>query len=232
MTEIRVLTWNIRHGLTENNGVDIGAFIKELPRFNADIIILQEVDRLAKRSGSIDQYMEFKQHLGHQWFGSWTKRCSLGWTGSYGLATFSRYPILQTRHHLLSGEFHEKCYAQESMLEAHSSLISVFNIHMPFEGHTGAKHTDTAWKTLNELSLPENCIVGGDFNVFETSAEAEILLRECVDIGIRKTHPMGRIDYCMGRGRLVPEKQEVYDSNLSDHFPFVTTFLLKPFSTD
>jgi endonuclease/exonuclease/phosphatase family metal-dependent hydrolase len=232
MTEIRVLSWNIRHGLTDKAGVDIQAFIKELPRFNADVILLQEVDRLAKRSGYVDQYTEFKQHLGHEWFGSWTKRCSLGWTGSYGLATYARYPIFKTRHHLLSDVFSEKCYVQESLVDVDSNLISVFNIHMPYEGHTGSKHADTAWNSLNEMELPDNAIIGGDLNVFETSSEAEILMREYTDIGTRKTHPMGRIDYCMGRGRLEPMKQEVFHSDLSDHFPFVTTFLLKPFSTD
>lgn len=229
MIELRVLSWNIRHGLTEKGKVDIQDFIMELPRFNADIILLQEVDRVAKRSGYIDQYIEFKNHLGNEWFGSWTKRCSLGWTGSYGIATYAKYPIFKTQHHLLSDNCFEKCYAQESLVDVDTNLVSVFNIHMPYEGYAGASHTDAAWKSLNEITLPDTAIIGGDFNVFDTSSEAEILIRECTDIGTRKTHSMGRVDYCIGKGRFKPTSQEVFDTELSDHFPFVTTFLLKPY---
>jgi len=48
-----------------------------------------------------------------------------------------------------------------------------------------------------------------------------------MDIGEDRTTEFGRIDYCVGRGRAVPIKQEVMPSELSDHFPILTTFELQ-----
>ena len=229
MHKVKVLTWNIRHALTNEGLVDIEAVIEEILRHEVDVILLQEVDRVANRSGKIDQFLEIKKALGYEWHGIWTTRTRLGWTGLYGLATFTKYPIYTSNNHMLSDMHSEKCYAQECEIDVDGDPLSVINLHMPYDGHTGFIHTEMAWSTLNDISFPKDIIIGGDFNAYPISSEMQMVLSECVDVGESATSTSGRIDYCMGRGRAIPIDQRVIRTNLSDHYPFVTTFLLKPF---
>jgi endonuclease/exonuclease/phosphatase family metal-dependent hydrolase len=229
MTKLRVLTWNIRHCLLDEGYVDIEPFIEEIKKHDADIILLQEVDRNATRSGKIDQFTKIKESLGFQYHSAWTTRTKLGSAGLYGLATYSKFPIYATHQHLLSDYHSEKCIAQESEIDVDTYPLSIVNVHMPYERHTGSRHTETAWNTLNEIRMQKDLIIGGDFNVTPYSVEIDVLLSECMDVGESWTYVGGRIDYCMGRGRAVPVSQEVFRVPLSDHYPFVTEFLLKPF---
>jgi endonuclease/exonuclease/phosphatase family metal-dependent hydrolase len=229
MHKIKVLTWNIRHALTDEGTVDIKAFIEELLHHEVDVILLQEVDRFANRSGNVDQFSEIKKALGRDWQGFWTTRKKLGKTGLYGLATFIKRPIYASNNHILSDLHKEKCYAQECQIDIDGRPLSIVNLHMPYDGHTGVVHAKTAWQTLIEIKLEHDIIIGGDFNAYQNSAEMQMVLSECADVGENTTSTSGKIDYCLGRGRAVPIDQRVIYINLSDHYPFITTFLLKPF---
>jgi endonuclease/exonuclease/phosphatase family metal-dependent hydrolase len=228
MTEIRVLSWNIRHGLTHGGIVNIESFVEEILKFDVDIILLQEVDRKTKRAGYADQCEAIKTALGFGWHGAWGTRTKIH-SGHYGLATFSKYGIDTFENHLLSAVHPEKCIAQESTVYIKGSPITIVNLHMPYDKHTGVTHMETAWHSLNEIEFPTDLIAGGDLNVLYTTPEYDIMISECIDIGYARTTEHARIDYCMGRGRCIPTAQTVYPCNLSDHYPFITTFMLKPF---
>jgi endonuclease/exonuclease/phosphatase family metal-dependent hydrolase len=230
MIKIRALSWNIRHGLTNEGYVDIQAYVEEAKTYEPDIIFLQEVDRGVRRSGKIDQVKFFKEAFGFEWSAMFAPRLGLQ-GGEYGLATLTRFPIYGSKNHLLSDHHYEKCVLQELEVDVDGRNLSLMNLHMPYDGHTGRHHAEIAWTSLSEMRLPTDLIIGGDLNALPSTPESEILLLECTDIGEKRTTTYGRIDYCMGRGRAVPIEQEVFPSELSDHFPFVTTFLLKPFDT-
>jgi endonuclease/exonuclease/phosphatase family metal-dependent hydrolase len=223
---IKVLTWNIRHGLTNEGYIDIPAFVEEAVSFEPDIILLQEVDRFANRSGAGDQVEEFRKGFGEGWESYWTKRLNFRGAGEYGICILSRFPIFEKKSYLLSDLNREACYAQEIIVEI-DGLISVVNVHMPYDGYTGIVHTDRSWENLHAIKFPEDLILGGDMNVLPNTPEAQVFLSECMDIGEDRTTEFGRIDYCVGRGRAVPIKQEVMPSELSDHFPILTTFELQ-----
>lgn len=228
MTEIKVLSWNIRHGLTSIGIVNIEAFVEQILKFDVDIVLLQEVDRKTKRAGYVDQYEVVKTALGFGWHGAWGTRTKIH-SGQYGLATFSKYGIDIFENHLLSSIHPEKCIAQESTVYIKGIPVTIVNLHMPYDKHTGVTHMETAWHALNEIQFPKDLIIGGDLNVLYTTPEYDVMIHECIDIGYQRTTEYARIDYCMGRGSLFPTKQVVHQINLSDHYPFITTFMLKPF---
>lgn len=225
MTEIKVLSWNIQHGLTESGGVNINKFIEKVIEWDVDIILIQEMDRLVKRSGWIDQFQEFISALGPEWDGVWGTRLRMGKRGAYGIATFSKLPIHESTNHVLADRHREKTILQESILKIGNDIISVANVHMPYDGHHGHGHTETSWKRLFDMEYKSNLILGGDFNATPSSLEINAVMSECIDIGEKSTTiDAGRIDYLVARGQYLPIKHETVNFWLSDHLPIITTF--------
>jgi len=223
MTQIKVLSWNIQHGLTEN-GVDINKFIEKAIEWDVDIIFIQEMDRWVKRSGWVDQFQAFRTALGLEWDSVWGTRLSMGQRGVYGIATFSKFPIYESTNHVLADRHREKTILQESILKIGKDLISIANVHMPYDGHHGHGHTETSWKRLFDMEYQPNLILGGDFNATPNSAEIHAAMNECIDIGKDSTSDAGRIDYLVSRGMYLPIKHETVNFWLSDHLPIITTF--------
>jgi len=223
MTQIKVLSWNIQHGLTEN-GVDINKFIEKAIEWDVDIIFIQEMDRWVKRSGWVDQFQAFRTALGLEWDSVWGTRLSMGQRGVYGIATFSKFPIYESTNHVLADRHREKTILQESILKIGKDLISIANVHMPYDGHHGHGHTETSWKRLFDMEYQPNLILGGDFNATPNSAEIHAAMNECIDIGKGSTSDAGRIDYLVSRGLYLPIKHETVNFWLSDHLPIITTF--------
>jgi len=52
---VRVASYNIKHGRGNDNKVDLRRAASLLDNMNVDVIGLQEVDKLTKRSGRVDQ---------------------------------------------------------------------------------------------------------------------------------------------------------------------------------
>lgn len=62
-----VLTWNIQHGRRRDGSVDVDALVATCVSFGADVLALQEVDRLAPRSGEVDEIALIGEATGMRW---------------------------------------------------------------------------------------------------------------------------------------------------------------------
>lgn len=93
------MTYNIHHGANkedEDRLEEIGSFIRQS---GADLVGLQEVDSVCKRSGGVDQmkklgeitgmYHAFVRHFAYQ-------------GGAYGQGILSRYPVSEIRNNRIS----------------------------------------------------------------------------------------------------------------------------------
>jgi len=216
MDEIKVLTWNIRHCEKGDGTIDVLAFIREAAKADADVVLLQEVDRGVKRSLGIDQLVAFRNELGPGWVPLFAKRLDLE-NGLYGIAALTRLPIIESKAYLLSDIREEKCVAQKVIVSVGDDAVSIYNFHMP-EGV--GPHSRLAWKRLSRMQFDRNSIIAGDFNAKKLNEN----LSECMDIGKQSTSDWGRIDYCIGSGTMIPIHQEVVRCRLSDHYPVLTTF--------
>jgi endonuclease/exonuclease/phosphatase family metal-dependent hydrolase len=215
MDKLKVLSWNVRHCKKDDGTIDVFAFMHEITKADVDVVLLQEVDRGAKRSQGIDQVIAFRNALGAGWTPVFSKRLDMS-PGSYGLAALSKLPITEAKSYLLSDLKKEKCILQEIVIEFAGSPVKIYNIHMPAGK---GNHAHKAWKQLMRVPTDGDCIFGGDFNSPNHN------LNECVDIGVKDTHcNEGRIDYCVSSGNIVPVEQVVIPRNLSDHYPIITTF--------
>jgi endonuclease/exonuclease/phosphatase family metal-dependent hydrolase len=64
---VRLVTWNIQHGRRRDGTVDVAALVDACVSFEADVLALQEVDRLAPRSGEVDEVALIGEAAGMRW---------------------------------------------------------------------------------------------------------------------------------------------------------------------
>jgi endonuclease/exonuclease/phosphatase family metal-dependent hydrolase len=115
MGVLRLATWNLLHGRSLADGtVDVTALCRSVERLGADVLAVQEADRLQPRSGRADQTELIAAAVGAPWWryapalrgfpgGAWepiacdgTAEPDPAWP-SYGVGLVSRYPVAQWR---------------------------------------------------------------------------------------------------------------------------------------
>ena len=97
---LRVLTYNLHHGEGTDGRLDLERIAGVIRGAEPDVVALQEVDRRAERTGSVDQPAELARLTGLRVaFGA---NISLQ-GGDYGNAVLSRFPIVRQVNHRLPG---------------------------------------------------------------------------------------------------------------------------------
>src|SRR5436305_2798814 len=104
---VRLVTFNIRHGVGDDDRLDLPRLAKVLQGADADVICLQEVDRhYGERSDSVDQPLLLSRALDMQL--AWGPAIEQSRPGDrpdkeYGNALLSRLPIPVSDVHPLPG---------------------------------------------------------------------------------------------------------------------------------
>ena len=227
------MVYNIHAG-KDAAGVDNLARVAELiTSRNADIVLLQEVDRGTTRSGGVDQLEELKRLTSlHGVFGK-----SLDYQGGeYGIAILSRWPIEGTAIIPLRTDPPQPraggSLEPRIALSANTNGIRVVNTHLD------ASREDT-WR-LQEISRLGGSVsggpilVGGDFNSTPESAvqhnwrqsglrDAWTECGAADGLTYPADTPVKRIDYLfLGRGFRC-ESAEVIETTASDHRPLLVS---------
>ena len=225
---LRVMTYNIRAADYGLSGI-----IATLEQSKADIIALQEVDKLVRRTGRIDQpdriarslgmYYVFRKHFSYQ-------------EGEFGLALLSRYKIDQV----------ERVQVRDSnliLLKAQvytpGQPMTVIVVHFhptnPLDKASTKKENDAARlrEAKRALELATTCnapvLIMGDFNDNPGSPTYGLFterFQDCCGVagGIwEKTwpasFPITRIDYIWVSSHFKVIRCHALDSNGSDHLP-------------
>ncbi len=165
---VRVLAYNIKHGRGNDGKVDLERIATVIRRLNPDVVALQEIDNIVRRSGRVDEPKRLSVLTGlpHNAFGSFFDYQG----GEYGMAIVSRYPLDDvTNLRLPDGA------------EPRTSLVATVKAPQPFRladvhfYRTEAERLAQT-KTLLEFladrtELP--CVIAGDFNSRPGSAVLE-----------------------------------------------------------
>jgi endonuclease/exonuclease/phosphatase family metal-dependent hydrolase len=235
---VRVLVYNIHAG-KDAGGVDAVARVAALVReLDADVVLLQEVDRRTKRSGGVDQPAELSRLTGYQ--------AAFGRTldydgGEYGIAVLSRWPIARdTLVHLpidppqqRAGGSYEPRGALRVVVNAPFGAMAVVNTHLDAGRDDAYRRQEIRTvlaiaDSLRASGLPT--LLGGDFNSTPESAVHEAATaaglrdawRDC-GRGDSLTFPAGvpvkRIDYLYLSGAATCSEATVPVTQASDHRP-------------
>lgn len=235
---IRVLVYNIHAGKDaagEDNLERVGRLVRES---DADLALLQEVDRGTRRSGGVDQLAVLERRTGmHGAFGR-----TLDYQGGgYGVAVLARWPIVEDTLVRLpvrparsrAGGSREPRGVLRVRLAAPFGPIEVLNTHLDAAAEDAFRlqEVETVLRVAGELREGEaRILVGGDFNAEPGSPTIRRVLeagwvdawRECGG-GNGRTYPAAepakRIDYLFLEPGATCAAAEVPASVASDHRP-------------
>lgn len=161
---IKLMTYNIQHGVGIDSRLDLDRIARLIKQSGADVIGLNEVDYAMKRSAFKNQvnYLAKKLDMNYA-FGASVKR----FTGSYGNAVLSRYPIDKIENHKLPSITAEKETEKRALLKAEIKLaenttLFVLNTHLSLDRRE--RSGQIKWIQDYADSLSEPYILMGDFN--------------------------------------------------------------------
>lgn len=237
---IRVMDWNIHHGIDTSSVDNLARVADWIVQVNADVVSLNEVEKQNGYTNNADQPAVLKALLESRTSFTW-HTCFAQRDGAargQGNLVLSRIAIESCTSYLLSAS---RSVAQ-ARLRVNGSVVSVFSTHLD-DGSAATRATQVgqlvAWAAL----APEGRILAGDFNASATSTELQPMQADYVDTwaaavaaGTAVAYPgntagntrNSRIDYVWrskGAGSLSLQSVQVYDSgSVSDHRPLVATF--------
>ncbi|GAA4113385.1 hypothetical protein GCM10022215_10590 [Nocardioides fonticola] len=223
---IAVATFNIHSGFNRaHNRVEIDRIADEIAALQADVVLLQEVDRNRAWNGRIDEPGILAERLSMYY--AFAPNVVRPGDSQYGTAVLSKFPIVDLDNTLLP-RFPDA--QQRGLLrvriQPYGTTVDVYNTHL--EASSAANRLAQA-RVIRDLlaSSTVPTILGGDLNAYpgtDVMATLRTVLSdswERVGAGAGYTHPAwsprGRIDYLLYRGDVTPLDSVVVPGAVSDH---------------
>lgn len=245
MLQLSVLTYNIHKAIGVDRKFAPQRVVGILGHHDADVVLLQEVDRGVPRSDHIDlaAYLQKQLKYGHRAVGMnvFLKK------GQYGNVTLSRHPIGRQRNVDLTIPPRKRRGAQHTLIHVQAGSrsvdLDVFNVHLSLTSRLRGRQVERLihCRDLARLSARTPCIVGGDMNdwsgvlkrrFFEPAGFRCATNRRPGSRWAIKTFPSfaptGGLDKVFYRGSLRPLRAHRSRLKLarvaSDHLPVVCEF--------
>jgi endonuclease/exonuclease/phosphatase family metal-dependent hydrolase len=212
---IKVVNWNIRHGLGNDGKTDIKRVAELLAELNADFYTIQEIDRFMPRSERVDQLSYIANTLGyHSHFVQtvWVR------TGEYGIATFSKEPILKKNEIRLG----KKKSNNHTIAITETVNHKIVNLHAP----PPWDEQEIWWNKFMKNNFAD-AILSGDFNNTPDSKVMQSIFSKNLYNSLNESETFNEegliFDYTLVPKNLTIQLQEVIPSDFSDHNILVTS---------
>jgi len=228
-TALRILAYNIRHGLGMDDSVDLERSARLINSLEPDIVTLQEIDNGTERTGNVDQAAILAHLTGmHGVFGAFMDYQG----GQYGMALLSRFPILEYHNHVLpEGAEPRSALAARIRIGPTDQEIIVVGIHLYATEQERLAQAQTIVELFESESIP--VILAGDFNS-QPQSEVMRLLGTIWEIPVKgedhltfpSNTPDREIDFILFRPDSmfrVAESRVIHQPLVSDHRPVVLT---------
>jgi endonuclease/exonuclease/phosphatase family metal-dependent hydrolase len=227
-TTIRLLTYNIHHGADTADTFNLDATIETIRKSGADIIALQEVDRVyGSRSEHYDEAQYIADKLGMNYvYGAILDKspAELG-TGEYGVMLLSKFVIVAKELYLLPSQFEQRGVLS-CIMQTPLGNIRVCCTHL---GVSAEERMIQIAALLDWLPQQEELLIMGDFNTTPDAAELQSWLTRFGDLqaqyGLESSGTIyyqdrwERIDYIFGGRWWAPVNCQVMTEETSDHRP-------------
>ncbi|HEX6371366.1 MAG TPA: endonuclease/exonuclease/phosphatase family protein [Longimicrobium sp.] len=243
--EVRVLVYNIHAGKDTARQDNLARVAELVRRTEADLVLLQEVDRNTERSGPVDQPAVLARLTGYSVaFGR-----TIGFQGGdYGIALLSRWPIRRdtlipltvTAPPGRTTEGREQRGVLVALVDAPGGALAVLNTHLDAgrEDLWRAQEIAGVLQAAATVDAHVPLIVGGDLNALPESAIHQTMgaagfrdaWPEC-GTGDGMTFPVNaparRIDYLYLAGAVRCVDARVLPEYASDHRPLLVRIRLR-----
>lgn len=228
---LRVLTYNIRHALGEDNVVDLSRIAEVIKQTKPDLVALQEVDVGVKRTNKVDQARELGQMTGLQ--SAFGKALNTG-GGAFGNAILSRWPVQNvTVHPLPRGAKTESRIALSVRVRPRNGLPKLL-FATTLLGPESEEERTLQLQEINRKLVPTrhvDSILAGDFAAEPADSPIGVLLEKWEDTGGAEAeptapakNPVRTVDYVMvsqPSGWKVVEVEVIDEQLASDHRPLL-----------
>ncbi|MFC7407151.1 endonuclease/exonuclease/phosphatase family protein [Georgenia alba] len=251
---LRVLTLNLQHGLPAATAPDAGSrasratlrrAAEEVARTEADVVLLQEVDRYHPRSGNLDQAGELARELGmsHRFAAALAvapgglllpaRRSTV--RRGYGVALLSRVPVRSWHVRRLRGSGlrrmpgpwwaasgwwpDEDRVLLAGVLSTPGGPLTVGVAHLSVLNGVARRQLATCVDALRALPGPQ--LLGGDLNLGPQAVAAVTAPAGFAPLASGLTftnaHPRKQIDHLLGCGVRAGGPGRVHHLSVSDH---------------
>jgi len=228
--ELRVMTYNIRHGEGMDGVVDLARTAAVIAAAHPDVVALQEVDLDTGRTGRVDQAATLARLAGleHRAFGAFMDYDG----GQYGMAVLSRYPIESSRVIDLPPGRHEPRTALLAVIARPDAPFAIVGVHFDWLEDDGSRFAQARALVRALAGDDRPTVIAGDFNDVPGSRTIEYLddawTRIAKDRGAAFTfpspEPVKEIDLVYTRGMRGAGHATVIDERAaSDHRPVLAT---------
>ncbi|MGL5507333.1 MAG: endonuclease/exonuclease/phosphatase family protein [Paraclostridium sp.] len=218
--EVKIISYNIHSGLDKDMFPSLFDIIDFLRIANADVICLQEVNESAKAGFQVSSLKEDLNMYAH--FGA--NVVELG--SNYGLATYSKYPIISQKHKYLSSKTEQRGMIHTEVKLGGGRKLNIINLHLGLdesERELQLYEVETFVKTLTDPY-----IVVGDFNQGDIVINNDIFKDVAEEVNQNNTltyaTSLDRIDYILVSPDIEVIDYDVIKKNMSDHFPIYAKF--------
>ncbi|MCX4241733.1 endonuclease/exonuclease/phosphatase family protein [Paraliomyxa miuraensis] len=218
LTGVRVMSWNVSAGRVGSLEEIRDVLLEHRP----DVVVLQELDVLVRRTGSVDQPRVLADALGY----SYAFAASLEFDGGdFGMAVLSWLPFADVRRISLPSESgYEPRIALDTTLCAGPLPLRVVDVHADFVPSANAAGLVALGEEVGS-TLEAPTIIAGDFNAPLTAEGGQALmeLTGAVDALLPwdpgPTHGDGRIDHALvsPAPALVVTGATTIENDASDH---------------
>jgi endonuclease/exonuclease/phosphatase family metal-dependent hydrolase len=223
--QIRVLSYNIRHGQGMDGKVEVARIAAVIRSVQPDLAALQEVDRNVGRSGRVDQAAELGRLTGLEaLFG---RTIDLD-GGEYGNAVLTALPVKRWTNHPLPGA------EPRGVIEADCGDFVFFATHLDVGRDEAARLASV--QEINRRARPP-ALLAGDLNSGPGSAPLKALAAEWSVAGealelptLPAPKPVRQIDFVLfrpaDRWRVI-EVRVLDEPVASDHRPILAVLELR-----
>jgi len=238
---LRVVTWNIERA------VQFTAIAATLLRLDADVILLQEVDRFADRSGKRDVARDLATHLGMHWttLGEFQEigQGGQGRSAISNQAILSRFPITNAKAIVFARQVQWRWKLNPVQprrggrvaLRADTAGVTFYDLHLESTGSDPVRQDQLEEVLHDDASRSSRVrIVAGDFNTGDR-ARQPLLQRMAAaafadalgdatgrKTSIRHEHP---IDWIFVTSGVSAAGHVEKVDGASDHYPLVATVM-------
>jgi endonuclease/exonuclease/phosphatase family metal-dependent hydrolase len=237
---LRVLSYNLHHGEGVDGRLDLERIAAVIRSANPDLVVLQEVDRNATRTGGVDQPAEYARLTGlHGWYGAAMPFQG----GEYGQALLARWPLQEPRVVRLPGTpGSEPRIAVTAVIDIpRLGRVRLAGVHLD-ASRADNDRWDQAGALLDAFGhdgLPT--LLAGDFNATPESRVMQRLLADNTpwedtagaspEPTIPAENPRSRIDFILASPRgawRVAESRVIPEAVASDHRPVLAILEWQP----
>lgn len=219
-TEVKIVSYNIHSGLNKDMFPSLFDIIDFLRIENADIICLQEVNESAKAGFQVSSLKEDLNMYSH--FGA--NVVKLG--SNYGLATYSKYKIINQKHIYLSSKTEQRGMLHTKVKLGIGKKLNIINLHL---GLNEVERKEQIKEVENFIkNLEDPYIVVGDFNDGDMKINKKLFKDVAKKLNkeniLTFSTALDRIDYILVSPNIEIIDYDVLMKNMSDHYPIVSKF--------